>query len=67
MVELLNELGNPMRVLPGAEFSALLQKLGKSPETSYIYEALQNDLDDAGNLVYDSNIHIRNTCTVWFL
>ena len=67
MVELLNELGNPMRVLPGAEFSALLQKLGKSPETSYIYEALQNDLDDAGNLVYDSNIHIRNTFTVWFL
>ena len=67
MVEVLNQLGTPMKVLPGKEFAALLQKLGQHPDTAYIYEALQNDLDEAGNLVYDSNIHIRNAFTVWFL
>ena len=67
MVEILNQLGSPMKVLPGKEFAALLQKLGQHPDTAYIYEALQNDLDEAGNLVYDSNIHIRNAFTVWFL
>lgn len=67
MVEILNQLGSPMGVLPGDAFGALLQQLGKNPETAFIYEALQNDLDDAGRLVYDSNIHIRNAFTVWFL
>lgn len=67
MVELLNELGSPMEVLPGDEFGALLQNLGRNPKTAFIYEALQNDLDEEGRLVYDSNIHIRNDFTVWFL
>ena len=45
----------------------MLQRMGQHPDTAYIYEALQNDLDDTGKLVYDSNIHIRNSFTVWFL
>lgn len=67
MVEILNELGSPMEVLSGADFGAMLQRMGQQPDTAYIYEALQNDLDDTGKLVYDSNIHIRNSFTVWFL
>ena len=67
MVEILNELGSPMEVLSGADFGAMLQRMGQQPDTAYIYEALQNDLDDTGKLVYDSNIHIRNNFTVWFL
>ena len=67
MVEILNELGSPMQVLSGSDFGAMLQKMGQDPATAYIYEALQNDLDDSGKLVYDSNIHIRNSFTVWFL
>ena len=67
MVEILNELGSPMEVLSGADFGAMLQRMGQHPDTAYIYEALQNDLDDTGKLVYDSNIHIRNSFTVWFL
>ena len=67
MVEILNELGCPMEVLSGADFGAMLQRMGQHPDTAYIYEALQNDLDDTGKLVYDSNIHIRNSFTVWFL
>ena len=67
MVEILNDLDMPMEVLSGADFGALLQRMGQHPDTAYIYEALQNDLDDKGKLVYDSNIHIRNSFTVWFL
>ena len=67
MVEILNRLDMPMKILPGAEFHAMLQQMGQHPETAYIYEALQNDMDDSGKLVYDSNIHIRNSFTVWFL
>lgn len=67
LVEILNELGNPMEVLSGADFGAMLQRMGQHPDTAYIYEALQNDLDDTGKLVYDSNIHIRNAFTVWFM
>jgi len=67
MVQILNGLGCPMEVLSGADFGAMLQRMGQHPDTAYIYEALQNDLDDSGKLVYDSNIHIRNGFTVWFL
>ena len=35
--------------------------------TEYIFEALQNDMDEQGRLVYDSNIRIVNDFTVWFL
>ncbi len=67
MVEILNELGSPMKILSGTDFGVLLQRMGQNPDTAYIYEALQNDLDDTGKLVYDSNIHIRNAFTVWFM
>lgn len=33
----------------------------------YIYEALQNDMDEDGKLVYDSNIRIENEFTLWFM
>ena len=67
MVELLNQLEVPMQILPGEAFNTMLQQMGRNPETAFIYEALQNDMDDTGKLVYDSNIHIRNEFTVWFL
>lgn len=67
MTELLNQLGAPMQVLDGEHFGEMLQRMAQHPDTAYIYEALQNDLDDSGKLVYDSNIHIRNQFTVWFM
>ncbi len=67
MMEVLNELGISMKVVSGACFNSELQKTMKDPHTEYIFEALQNDLDHDGNLVYDSNIHIKNDFTLWFL
>lgn len=67
MVEILNELGIRMEILEGGVFNGVLQKLAKDEKTAYIYEAFQNDMDEDGRLVYDSNIHIRNDFTVWFM
>lgn len=56
-----------MEVVSGEEFGRLLQEYAKQSETEYIYEAFQNDMDENGNLVYDSNIRIINDFTVQFL
>ena len=39
----------------------------KDSKTEYIYEAFQNDMDENGRLVYDSNIRIKNDFTDWFM
>lgn len=67
MVEILNELGIAMEIVDGDQFNRTLQDLAKHEGTAYIYEAFQNDMDENGRLVYDSNIHIHNEFTVWFL
>jgi thioester reductase-like protein len=66
-LDVVHMLGIPMRVADGKEFNKALQQTIKKSGTEYIYEAFQNDLDEQGRLVYDSNIHIINDFTVWFL
>ena len=67
MVTLMNDLGIPLEIVDGDAFTAKLQKLSGDEKLGYIYEAFQNDLDESGKLVYDSNIHILNAFTVWFM
>ena len=67
LVEILGALGIRMEVIGGTAFNGILQQLAKKADTEYIYEAFQNDMDESGKLVYDSNIHILNDFTVWFL
>lgn len=67
MIEIVKSLGIRMEVVEGNEFNRMLQQLSKQAETEYIYEAFQNDMDESGKLVYDSNIHILNDFTVWFM
>ncbi len=67
MIKMLHTLGISMDVVEGNEFNRILQQLAKDSGTEYIYEAFQNDMDQDGKLVYDSNIHILNDFTVWFL
>lgn len=67
LIEVLNALGISMRLLSGNDFDATLQTEAKTDGKEYIYEAFQNDLDENGKLDYDSNIHIKNDFTVWFL
>ena len=66
-VELAHELNIPMNVINEKQFAEVLQSLGKQEDTKYIYEALINDMDEAGKLIYDSNIHIENSATVNYL
>lgn len=66
-LEVVHELGISMKVVDGAAFNNALQQTIKDSATEYIYEAFQNDMDEQGRLVYDSNIRIMNDFTVWFL
>ncbi len=65
--EVIHQLGISMKVVNGGDFYKALQQTIKKAGTEYIFEAFQNDMDEQGNLVYDSNIHIENEFTVWFL
>lgn len=66
-LEVVHKLGISMKVVSGAEFNEELQKTIKKSNTEYIFEAFQNDMDEQGRLVYDSNIRIENEFTLWFL
>lgn len=66
-LEVLHELGIPMEVVDGNTFTRVLRGTIRDQGTEYIFEAFQNDMDEQGRLVYDSNIHIENDFTVWFL
>ena len=66
-LEIANKLGISMKVVNGGEFNKALQETAKQDSTEYIYEAFQNDIDEQGYLVYDSNIHIENNFTLCFL
>ena len=67
MVEIMGMIGVRMEIVDGLAFNTMLQKIAKDANTEYIYEAFQNDMDESGKLVYDSNIHILNDFTVWFM
>lgn len=67
MVKILNQLGIAMNIVDGDSFRHTLQELVKDDHLSYIYEAFQNDMDESGNLVYNSNIRILNDFTLWFM
>jgi thioester reductase-like protein len=66
-LEVLHELKIPMKVVEGTEFNKALDMTVNNNATEYIYEAFQNDMDEQGRLVYDSNIRIINDFTVWFM
>jgi thioester reductase-like protein len=66
-LDVVHELGIPMKVVDGKTFNKELQKTLNAHVTEYIFEAFQNDMDESGHLVYDSNIHIENEFTLWFL
>ena len=66
-LEVVHKLGIPMKIVSGAEFNRALQETIKERNTEYIFEAFQNDMDEQGRLVYDSNIRIKNDFTLWFL
>ena len=67
LIQVMGMLAIRMEVVDGQIFNSKLQNLAKQASTEYIYEAFQNDMDADGNLMYDSNIHILNNFTVWFM
>lgn len=66
-LEVVRALGIPMEVVDGDAFNRALRGTIRDRVTEYIFEAFQNDMDEQGRLVYDSNIRIGNDFTVWFL
>ncbi|MGN0396227.1 MAG: amino acid adenylation domain-containing protein [Coprococcus sp.] len=66
-LDVVHELGISMKIVNGDTFNEELQKTIRNNRTEYIFEAFQNDMDERGHLVYDSNIRIENDFTLWFL
>ena len=50
-----------------AEFAKILIKVTRDQGKKYIYEALQNDLDENGKLSFNNNIHVKNDFTAAFM
>lgn len=67
MMEIMEKLGISMKILDREAFGRELGRTLERTGTEYIFKALQNDMDTDGNLVYDSNIRIKNDATLWFL
>lgn len=66
-LKIMKELEIPMKVVDDATFKKALQQTIQNDGTEYIFEAFQNDMDEQGRLVYDSNIRIFNDFTMWFM
>lgn len=67
LLEILERLNINLKVVDHNTFNIALRNTMKNMDTEYIYEAFQNDMDEDGKLLYDTNIHIENDFTVWFL
>ncbi|MBO5459608.1 MAG: SDR family oxidoreductase, partial [Lachnospira sp.] len=67
MFKILEKLGIKMKITDSATFYGELRRTLKTSATEYIFEAFQNDMDEDGQLIYDSNIRIMNDFTVWFM
>ncbi len=67
MMELVKKMNINMNIVDSDTFNNALRKTIKDISMKYIFEAFQNDMDESGKLVYDTNIHIDNEFTVWFL
>lgn len=66
-LEVVHKLGISMKVVDAKTFNRDLQDTIQNSGTEYIFEAFQNDMDELGHLVYDSNIRLENDFTLWFL
>jgi thioester reductase-like protein len=66
MLEILGQLHIPMETVDGRTFAKRL-KATAGGNRGYIYEAFLNDMDEDGNLNYETNIHIRNDFTIGYL
>ena len=67
LVKMLHSMKIPMKVISGTEYAKKLHETLQHQEQKYIYEAFMNDMDENGNLQYDTKIHIKNDFTVAYL
>jgi len=61
------ELGYPMEMVNGEEFTAALRKTMEQSKFKHIFETFINDLDTNDQLAYDSRIRIENRFTEEYL
>ena len=67
LVRIMNNIGISLKVVDDAEFAKILIKVTRDQGKKYIYEALQNDLDENGKLSFNNNIHVKNDFTAAFM
>ena len=54
-MKVVHELGISMEVVEGTAFYQALRGTLREKGTEYMFEAFRNDMDERGQLVYDSN------------
>ena len=67
MIPMLKEYGISIITVDPSGFSRKLEETIHDPQRRYIYEAIQNDLDKDGHLLYDVSIHVKNEFTTLLL
>ncbi|MCR4596826.1 MAG: amino acid adenylation domain-containing protein [Lachnospiraceae bacterium] len=67
MIPMLKEYGITIMTVDSSGFRRRLEETIHDPQRRYIYEAIQNDLDKDGRLLYDVSIHVKNEFTTSFL
>lgn len=67
LVDYFNELGHEISVVDGKAFTVTLRKTMEQSGMEHIFETFINDMDEQGQLNYDSNIRIENDFTVEYL
>ena len=67
MLEILRANGIALKTVTGKDFYKGVEASLRRKDREFIFKSLINDMDADGTLIYDSNIHIKNDYTVWFM
>lgn len=67
MLSILRTNGISLKTVSGEEFHKGVEQSLQSKEKEFIFKTLHIHMDPSGRLIYDTNIHIKNDFTTWFM
>ncbi len=67
MLSILRTNGISLKTVAGEEFHKEVERSLQSKEKEFIFKTLHIHMDSSGRLIFDTNIHIKNDFTTWFM
>lgn len=67
MLSILRTNGISLKTVSGEEFHKEVERSLQSREKEFIFKTLHIHMDSSGRLIFDTNIHIKNDFTTWFM